>query len=442
MTDSSRSGAGRVRRELVAFVAVGLLALTTIAIGAVSVIDWVAREQALKEDERVTTRLATHLFAPLLDDVLSGAPGARLQLDGLVDSRLGDGLLNRVVVWDASGTVVYSDDDDTMGRRFPVPAAALAAIERGEITSGIEQTPETGAGAEPELVEVYVPLALSDRILAFEAYYSYHTVEMQAAALTTLLVPLAVGSLVLLQVVQIPIATSLARRVRRHEMERSHLLEQALSASERERKEIAASLHDGVIQDLAGVGYVLGALSRGAASEQQEITDRLGTTVRGAVDSLRRLMVDIYPPDLRGSGLAAAVTNLTTVLRSSGTAVELQIEPLPALSSEVAATLYRTARETLNNVGKHARARAVRVRLEPDHDPRWQGRPAVRLRVSDDGVGLPPGGIDRRAEGHLGLQLLVDRVAELGGELTVTSRNGAGTTADARVPAGADGPQA
>lgn len=439
MTDASRSGAARVRRELVAFVTVGLLALTTIAIGAVAVIDWVAQEQALKEDERVTTRLATHLFAPLLDDVLSGAPGARLKLDGLVDSRLDDGLLHHVVVWDASGTVVYSEDDDVMGGRFPVPAAALAAIERGTITSGIEGPPETGAGAEPELVEVYVPLALSDRVLAFEAYYSYRTVEMQAAALTTLLVPLAVGSLVLLQLVQIPIATSLARRVRRHEMERSHLLEQALSASERERKEIAANLHDGVIQDLAGVGYVLGALSRGAPAEQQEITDRLGTSVRGAVDSLRRLMVDIYPPDLRGSGLAAAVANLTTVLRASGTAVDLEIKPLPALSSEVAATLYRIARETLTNVAKHASARSVRVCLEPDHGLRWQGRPAVRLQVTDDGVGLPPGGVDRRAEGHLGLQLLADRVAELGGELTVNSGDGAGTTADARVPAGVDG---
>ena len=53
--------------------------------------------------------------------------------------------------------------------------------------------------------------------------------------------------------------------------------------------------------------------------------------------------------------------------------------------------------------------------------------------MADDGVGIREGQLDRRAEGHLGLRLLIDRVADQGGELSVTARPGGGTVALARV---------
>jgi two-component system NarL family sensor kinase len=425
----------RVRRELVVFVTVGLLALTVIAVGAVLIIGHVAQNQALSEDERITHRLAEDVITPLLGRALAGDPNRHGDLDRLVDNRIRDGFITEVNVWSADGQIVYSDDATKIGRRFPPPPEVFAAIELGQTTSAIETEPETGPAAEPRLVEVYVPLRLSDRVLAFEAYFSFRSVDAQTAVLTQQILPLAIGSLVLLQLIQIPIAVSLSRRVRRHEADRARLLERALSASERERKDIAAGLHDGVVQDLAGVSYAIGALSRSIPPERREITDRLGTTVRGAVETLRRLMVDIYPPDLSGSGLAAAVVGLTEPLREAGMTVESDIEPLPSLSPEVAATLYRTAREALTNVVKHAEAAVVNVRLAVDDDPRWRGRDAVRLRIVDDGIGLPPEGIDKRAQGHMGLHLLMDRLAEMGGELTVTTCPDGGTVADARVPA-------
>jgi two-component system NarL family sensor kinase len=225
---------------------------------------------------------------------------------------------------------------------------------------------------------------------------------------------------------------SLARRVAGHEAERSSLLERALSASERERRQIAADLHDGVVQDLAGAGYALAALQRRvddpAATKN---VDQVGRVVRGAVESLRRLMVDIYPPDLSGAGLPGAIDDLAEPLRRSGVTVDVHAEPLPDADSDVTATLYRVARETLANVAKHAEASTVEVDLTVDRDG---APPCVVLRVSDDGVGIREGQLDRRAEGHLGLRLLIDRVADQGGELTVTARPGGGTLALARVP--------
>ncbi len=145
-------------------------------------------------------------------------------------------------------------------------------------------------------------------------------------------------------------------------------------------------------------------------------------------------MVDIYPPDLTGSGLAAAVTQLAEPLRGAGMTVHVEIRPLPALDPEAAAALYRTARETLTNVVKHAGASVVHVWLGVDDDRRRRGGDAVRLRVTDDGTGPPPRPLERREDGHMGLRMLYDRLVEMGGDLTLRPGPGGGTVAEARVP--------
>lgn len=425
---------GRVHRVLVTFIGFGLLVMLVILLGAVVVIRQVAQRQALTEGEVMTSRLATYVIAPVIADVLDDDTEKRRELDRLLDLRIQDGTMTEVNVWSIDGQILYSDDLASIGRRFPAPDEVVAAITGGRTSSTIEAEPESGRGGEGNVVEVYTPLDLPDRVLAFEVYYSYRSVEDQAEKLTAQIVPLAIGPLLLLQLVQVPIAVSLARRVRRYEAERARLLAQALSASDRERAQIAADLHDGVVQDLAGVGYAVGALSRSVPAEHREIADKVGVTVRGAVDTLRRLMVDIYPPDLSGSGLATAITGLTDSARRAGLDVDLAIEPLPAMDQEVAAALYRTAREALLNVLKHAHASRAQVRLGPDSDPGWPGRGAVRLQIADDGIGLPADWGNRRSEGHLGLQILVDRIAHVGGELVLAPGPTGGTVVDARVP--------
>ena len=114
-------------------------------------------------------------------------------------------------------------------------------------------------------------------------------------------------------------------------------------------------------------------LRSAVSPERQDTVDRLVGAVRNALQSLRRLMVDIYPPDLSGSGLPQALKDLTEPLRAEGIDVSFTVEPPPDMSPKAAAAIYRTAKEALTNVAKHAGASRVWVCLEKtDHNG---GRP-------------------------------------------------------------------
>jgi signal transduction histidine kinase len=398
----------------VAFIGIAVLVLIAVAAGTVVLSERIARRSAMEEAERTTQRLGSVLVGPLLEDALNNVPGRRAELDRQVNARLRDGSIASLLVWDGEGRIIWSSDRQLDGDVVPATKELLEAVA-GRTISDIDDHPETSNLSAVEtgpLVEVYTPITLQGRRMAFEAYIEYGVVARQATLLRSEIVPMAIGALVLLQLVQVPIAVSLARRVGRQENERTELAERILTASDRERRAIAADVHDGPVQDLAGVSYALSALKPAVAEQQRPQVDRLVGAVRNAVLSLRRLMVDIYPPDLSGPGLTAAVGDLVEPLRGHGLLVHYEPGQLPDMAPEVAAVIYRTAKETLSNVAQHAAARGVWVTLE---ETRLDGRPAVHLCVADDGIGFPETGIDKRTLGHLGLRLVVDRVEDLGG---------------------------
>jgi two-component system NarL family sensor kinase len=406
--------------------------LVTVSAGILVISERIARANALTEAERAATRLGDLLIAPLMTEVLRGTPGAFEDLDRIVHYRMSDGSVTAINVWNGDGGVLYSTHTDIIGETFP-PTPELLAAAGGTPASDIDEEPETayeGVALGP-MVEVYTPMTANGQSLVFEAYFSYDRIEREASSLRWQIIPMAVGALVALQLVQIPIATSLARRVRRNEAERAELMERTLTDSDRERRAVAADLHDGPVQDLAGVSYALGALRMAMPAEQHTTIDRLAGAVRNAVQSLRKLMIDIYPPDLSGPGLGDALRDLVEPLRAQGLVVSLDTGPLPPMSPDTAAALYRTAKEALTNVATHARAEHVWVRLE---EAEHQRGPAVLLEVADDGVGFPDTGIDRRSEGHLGLLLVLDRVAHLDGRVEFGQRPGGGAVVTAIVP--------
>jgi two-component system, NarL family, sensor kinase len=427
MTTEARTGVAP-RRKLLIFIGGALLTLLLISLGTVLIVNQVARSFALRSAQDTTARLAT-VVGSLLGEALDGDAARRDELDRLVAGRLGDNSILSVQVWRADGEVVYASDRDRIGQRLAPPSEITEVIRQGTMISTIDTD-----SAEQRTVNVYAPLAVDGQPpLIFEARHNYQRVENARSLVLWQVLPLIVGALFLLQLVEIPIAVRLARRVAGQEAERAALLERALSASERERRQIAADLHDGVIQDLAGAGYALAALTRSVPPAQAATTDRVGVVVRGAVDSLRRLMVDVYPPDLSGGALPDAVKELVAPLRQQGVTVSAEFTALPPMDQDTATTLYRVAREALTNVAKHARASTVRISLSAENGA------GVLLRVADDGVGLPAGTLDHRTQGHLGLRLLIDRIADLGGELTVHRLDGRGTIVEARVPARTDG---
>ena len=208
-----------------------------------------------------------------------------------------------------------------------------------------------------------------------------------------------IGALLLLLTATVPLGLSLARRVERAQLERSKMMRHALEASDLERRRIAQDLHDGVIQDLAGLGYALpsvaSALADGAHPDAQEAVSRATRMVQQDVAALRALMTDIYPPDIEGDGLVPALEELGR--RSADEAkldVDVRVSPDLRLSPDAARLAYRVVREGLRNVVKHAEAGRVDVRVHQAGD-------LVTVRVQDDGRGLSsgPGSGRRRRRG-------------------------------------------
>jgi two-component system, NarL family, sensor kinase len=414
------------RRQLSAFVLVALLALVVIATGTVIAIERIARDTALDDATRTTQRLADHIVGPLL------AAEDEAGLRRVLASRVEGEALQTLVVWSVDGEILYSDRADLVGGRSE-PSAELLAAAAGEVAADVDDDPETsyqGVATGP-LLEVYVPITGSDPPRVLEAYFAYSAIDDQTDRLRGEIIPWAVGGLVLLQFVQVPIAVSLVRRIQRQETERTALVERGLTASDRERRAIAADLHDGPVQDLAGISYALSGLRGSVPPERHGTVDRLVAAVRDAVDGLRKLMVDLYPPDLSSAGLGMALHTLAEPLVAQGIEVTIAADPLPDADPRCLAVLYRTAKEALGNVARHAQARSVWIELGPGH---LGDVAAARLVIADDGVGFPETGLYQRGDGHLGLTLMVDRITDLGGTVHLEQRPGGGAMITALVP--------
>jgi signal transduction histidine kinase len=246
------------------------------------------------------------------------------------------------------------------------------------------------------------------------------------------LAPPILGAIGLILLVQVPLFWSLMRRLQVGHEQREGLLANAVTSSRRERRRVASYLHDGPVQELAGLAFSLApvaddAETRGAEREAavlRTVIDRL----RGTVRDLRALLVDLHPPTLATAGLEAALGDLVSPLSARGTAVELRVDGDDRLDSETQALVYRVAQEAVRNVIAYADADRVSVDVGVVDS-------TARLVVLDDGRGFGPETRERRrAEGHLGLSLVEELAHQAGGALAVDSREGAGTRVTLEVP--------
>ena len=424
---------GKPSRALAAFLVTAVLGLILVSAGSAILSQRIARADALADAERATNRLGQDVVAPILGDALERVDGRYEELLRKMTIRLQARSLESVIVWNSDGEVLFCTDPSQMGRIVAPSAELLEAIHgqaASDVAPGSEISfPRTGTGP---LLEVYVPITANGQRLSLEAYYDSSRIDRDAAELRGRIIPLAVGGLCVLQLVQLPVAISLARRARRQDRERTELMALSIEASERERRAIADDVHRGPVPQLARITADLDSLKERLPAARQPLVDRLIRAVGEAGRSLSRLVIDLYPPGPGGPDLVAALENLVLPLREVGVVVTIDSAPLPKLSLETSAAVYRTAKEALVNVAKHAGATHVWVALEPAGDRR---APAVRLRIADDGVGFPEDALDRRSEGHLGLRLVADRVQATGGLLDLAERPGGGASVTALFPA-------
>jgi len=211
--------------------------------------------------------------------------------------------------------------------------------------------------------------------------------------------------------------------------DREALLGHLIRAQEEERDRIAAAIHDDTIQLLTGSNLALQQLRlRLREPEHAAILDRLAETLTASMARLRQLIFDLRPTIVRDGTITAALHDYLEQMRSD-TGIDYQLEDSRTVVAPVRTSMliYRTAREALLNVRKHAHAKHVQVQLRDVAD-------GSLVRIVDDGVGYSPADIEERP-GHLGLLLMRERARAAGGWCRVESMPGGGTTVEFWVPA-------
>jgi signal transduction histidine kinase len=145
---------------------------------------------------------------------------------------------------------------------------------------------------------------------------------------------------------------------------------------------------------------------------------------------MRAMLLELRPIALEEAGLADALEELCQAYRSRlGIPVSALIDQPLNLSPPIEHAVFRVAQESLGNAARHAEPHAIDVRVTVA-----EGR--VAMTISDDGQGFDPATMTGLR--GMGLQLMRERIGELGGTVEVTSAPGRGTTVSAELPVDVD----
>jgi signal transduction histidine kinase len=196
-----------------------------------------------------------------------------------------------------------------------------------------------------------------------------------------------------------------------------------VTAQDARAKKLERDIHDGAQQQLVALAVKqrLAASMIGRDDERlRSLLADLQIETSDALEDLRDLARGIYPPLLADKGLGTAIEGQ---LRRSPVPVTIDVDGIGRYPAETEAAVYFSCLEALQNVSKYAQATAATVRLA-------QAYGSLTFEVTDDGVGFDPETVSRGT----GLQGIADRLAALGGEVTVRSAPGVGTTVAGRVP--------
>ena len=431
---TSRRRPPTVGRVVGRFIAANLVGVVLLLAGSVWASRQAAQDEALSGARHTTDLIATLLIEPNIGDGLpAGDPKEIAWLDGILKDRLATAEVMRVKIWAPDGRIVYSDEPRLIGAQYPLQADDKEALDDGVTRAELsdlsrpENRYERSAGPVLEVYRVIHTPAGSP--LLFETYSSYRDATSRETDIWSRFAPISAVALLSLLVLQIPLGRRLVSQLRATQREREMLQARALDTSTEERRRIAGSLHDGIVQDVsASALLVAGAADRlrggpnGRSSD--EVADVLGqasTALRESVGSLRSLLVEIYPPNLERAGLAPALADLAARLRPRDIDVRISVPATLDLPPETATLFFRVAQEALLNVAKHAGASVVEVTVtETDN--------CHRMQISDDGNGFDLDAVRHRPrEGHLGLSVLTDLAVTGGADLAVRTAPGHGT---------------
>lgn len=417
------------------FLLANLVAAVLLLVGGVWASVEAAEDEALADALGTTDLLATVLIKPHIEPgLVDGDPEAVAAMDAAVAGRLADTDVIRIKIWRPDGVIVYSDEERLIGVGYGLDEDDRQALRDGRTRAELSDlsAPENRFERSfGRLLEVYRSIeGPGGQELLLETYSIYEEATSRQMEIGWQFTPIIVAVLLSFVVVQLPLAHRMVSQLRFVQREREQLQARALDVSTEERRQIAGSLHDGIVQDVsASALLVAGAADRlrdgpreSQARATAETLTQAAAALRESVGSLRALLVEIHPPRLASSTLPMALADLAARLRPRGVEVRLRaaedLDPPPA----AAALVLRTVQEALRNVVTHSGARVVEVAVE-------EAGGRLVLTISDDGVGFDvDAALERAKGGHIGLQLLADMAGAAGAELSVRTAPGAGTT--------------
>lgn len=195
-----------------------------------------------------------------------------------------------------------------------------------------------------------------------------------------------------------------------------------------ERRRLASELHESLAQQISYLCLSLNQLADDARlSEIDDVRQELERSRDAAKDAYKQIrsIVAIFRSWGTANFVQAIADHARMVARHSNLDIDFithgQASSLPPSLRQSAFSLVR---ESLNNVERHAKARHVQIIL------RWSVDELI-LDMIDDGTGFDPSSLP---EGHYGLEIMHDRIAELGGEMHIDSAPGRGTRLGFKIP--------
>ena len=246
------------------------------------------------------------------------------------------------------------------------------------------------------------------------------------------LAALLLGSLTWIGLLRRQVAAQSARLAGEMQKRRDAAVE--FQASLRERNRLAANLHDTLLQSLAGAGFQLDTCRRAVVrqdlADTSEHLDVARRMLKHAVGELRGSVWALRTMPMAGQSFSAAVAALVAHL-GGGHAAKITAssdgEPFE-IPNFVAGNLLLVAQEAIRNAVHHGQPKTIHVQIDYDAAAR-----EVTMKVADDGGGFTVGAEVGPAQGHFGVQGMRERIASLGGTLTIDSRPGQGTRVTAVV---------
>lgn len=378
----------------------------------------------LSDEQRQILTVARAFYKPccllLMDDIIPVLSFERQKI-----------LLEKIRVLADKGTSIIISSDD-LKHLFTITDRILVLYE-GRLVADRR----TNDSVPKEIVELIVGSAQQEQVTPLIwALESYHTAQQQAEELRQTQVSLQES---------LEARTSLNRQLFDRlgsQIEALDQLTMALQATQRrliteredERKALAREIHDQVIQDLLSFNYRLEEIENNLAamSTSQKDVASIRQGIRTVVSELRQICSNLRPPTIDHHGLSAAIDSLAHEwAERSNIQIHLEIDPaLGRLPETIELSVFRIVQEGLSNIRKHAAAKHVWLSLKRTPSA------SLLVRLEDDGQGLliPANLASLSANKHFGIVGISERVALLGGTMSIESSEGNGMIIQVEIP--------